>query len=214
MTLVAEAVMSTDNVVAVAAIADGDVAMLILGLTLSIPLIVYGGVALSAPGRGFPMLTVGVAGLVARIGGSLIGGDPVIAGWIAHQAPAVAIMAPLAAAIFVLAEGRPPAPAPSAKTLAERSPAALPFDPPARGRAAAGFLRERRAPPQTWTPVDPGRAAIEVGRGQGSDESEKCEPQSADERFVLLGFLSLFLVVGRIVLWAIVAGGGVLDARG
>ncbi len=39
MTLVADAVMSTDNVVAVAAIADDDVAMLILGLTLSIPLI-------------------------------------------------------------------------------------------------------------------------------------------------------------------------------
>ncbi len=168
---------------------------------------------MSAPGRGFPMLTVSVAGLVARFGGSPIVGDPGLAGWIAHQGPAVAMVAPLAVAIFVLAEGRPPAPAPSAKAIAERSPAALPFDPPARGRAAAGFLRERRGPPQTWTPVDPGRAAIEVGRGQGSDESAKSEPQSADERFVLLGFLSLFLVVGLIILWAIVAGGGVLDAR-
>ena len=62
--LVADVAMSLDNVVAVAALANGDVALLALGLALSVPAIVFGGVLLGQVARRSPSLTLGAAVLI------------------------------------------------------------------------------------------------------------------------------------------------------
>ncbi|HLW90767.1 MAG TPA: YjbE family putative metal transport protein [Roseiarcus sp.] len=214
--LVADVAMSMDNIVAVAAIANGDVATLVLGVALSIPLIVYGGFALSALGRSSPALTEGAAVLVAWIGGSLIVTDPAIADWVERQAPALALMAPLAAAIFVLAEGRTRALASSEKVVSERSSRVAHQPPvPAPRRAADGVLGERPRPSsRLLANLALATAAAGVDQRSVSVEAELGETRSGEDRLVLLGFLALFLIAGLIVLWAIVSGDGVLDARG
>src|SRR3989442_9365439 len=79
--LIADLVMSLDNVIAVAAAAGGSVLLLILGLAISIPLVIFGATLLLKLMERFPVLiTLGRA----RIGwgaGEKLGTDPPLEGW-------------------------------------------------------------------------------------------------------------------------------------
>src|ERR1700687_2043805 len=76
--VVADVVMSLDNVVAVAAVAHGNWILLSLGLAISVPLIVVGAALITAIFERWPILVWSGAGLLGRVrGGSLIA-DPVI----------------------------------------------------------------------------------------------------------------------------------------
>ena len=60
--LVADLVMSLDNVLAVAAAAKGNVPLLVMGLLVSIPLIIFGATLLTKVMERFPIIiTVGAA---------------------------------------------------------------------------------------------------------------------------------------------------------
>ncbi|WP_371877330.1 TerC family protein [Alsobacter ponti] len=74
--VIADAVMSLDNVVAIAAAADGNVALFIFGLLVSIPLIVMGSTLLMALISRFPIFVWGGAALLGWIGGEMIVTDP------------------------------------------------------------------------------------------------------------------------------------------
>jgi YjbE family integral membrane protein len=75
---VADVVMSLDNVIAVAAAADGSFALLLFGLGVSIPLIVAGANIIVAMLNYFPVIVWGGAGLLGWIAGDVIATDPVV----------------------------------------------------------------------------------------------------------------------------------------
>ncbi|CAN1499768.1 TerC Membrane protein TerC, possibly involved in tellurium resistance [Rhabdaerophilaceae bacterium] len=79
---IADAVMSLDNVIAIAAAAGGNVWLFIFGLLLSIPLIVFGSQILSSIIDRFPLIVWGGAALLGWIAGEMIVTDPVVLGWL------------------------------------------------------------------------------------------------------------------------------------
>jgi YjbE family integral membrane protein len=72
---VADAVMSLDNVVAIAAIAREDYSLFIFGLALSVPLIVVGASAITAILTKFPIFVWAGAALLGWIAGEMIISD-------------------------------------------------------------------------------------------------------------------------------------------
>ena len=81
--VVADIVMSLDNVIAVAAAANGSVPLLILGLAISVPLIVAGAALIMAVLEKLPVLVWLGAGLLGWIAGEVIATDPAVAPWLA-----------------------------------------------------------------------------------------------------------------------------------
>jgi YjbE family integral membrane protein len=75
----ADVVMSLDNVIAIAAAADGSIALLVFGLMVSIPLIVTGAALIMAVLDRLPVLVWAGAGLLGWIAGHVIATDPAIA---------------------------------------------------------------------------------------------------------------------------------------
>lgn len=80
---VADVVMSLDNVIAVAAVADGSLALLIFGLGVSIPAIVAGANIIMTMLTYFPLIIWAGAALLGWIAGEVIASDPVIADYTA-----------------------------------------------------------------------------------------------------------------------------------
>src|SRR5580765_1587132 len=76
--VVADIVMSLDNVIAVAAAANGSVPLLILGLAISIPLIVAGAALIMALLNKLPILVWAGAALLGWIAGDVIATDPAV----------------------------------------------------------------------------------------------------------------------------------------
>lgn len=80
---VADVVMSLDNVIAVAAVADGSLALLVFGLGVSIPLIVAGANILMALLNYFPLIIWAGAGLLGWIAGEVLASDPAVTDYMA-----------------------------------------------------------------------------------------------------------------------------------
>ncbi|MBW8858144.1 MAG: TerC family protein, partial [Bradyrhizobium sp.] len=77
--VVADIVMSLDNVIAVAAAANGSAPLLVLGLAISVPLIVAGAALIMALLAKLPVLVWAGAALLGWIAGEVIATDPGIA---------------------------------------------------------------------------------------------------------------------------------------
>src|SRR3954468_3619067 len=77
---IADAVMSLDNVLAIAAVAKDSMFLLILGLTISIPLIVAGAALIMALLSRFPVFVWLGAGLLGWVAGQMLITDPWLAG--------------------------------------------------------------------------------------------------------------------------------------
>ena len=147
----ADAAMSLDNVVALAAIAGGDFWLLAIGVLMSIPILAYGAVILTQIIRRAPeILTVGAA-FLGWIAGGMATSDPLVAGWVQTNAPALAVFAPPLAALFVVIAGQgakrretkaAPLPAISVKQATKRAP------PPPREPAIAPQLAPFSACPR------------------------------------------------------------------
>jgi YjbE family integral membrane protein len=231
--IVSDAAMSLDNVVALAAVSDGNFWLLLFGLALSIPLIVFGSFGFSALMRAFPLLTDLGAGLLGWVAGGMIARDPWIANWIDVQAPALDLVLPLACAIFVLVQGR------FARENAAREKAAPPRPrkaPPPRARPApkpkpepetnpepilkeAAF--EEAAEPAPALPATPKEAETPkllaqevVSAGSQSEDANGTDPVPAvgaeeeggsDDRVMIIGLVALFLVFGFFLLVFILA---------
>jgi YjbE family integral membrane protein len=87
---VADVVMSLDNVIAVAAVADGSLALLVFGLGVSIPAIVAGANIIMALLNYFPLIIWAGAGLLGWIAGDVIASDPIVADYAASFGPGAA----------------------------------------------------------------------------------------------------------------------------
>ena len=81
--LIADLVMSIDNVIAVAAAAQGSMTLLILGLAISIPLVIFGSTLLLHLMERWPVIiTIGGA-LLGFVAGEMLVTDPALADWMA-----------------------------------------------------------------------------------------------------------------------------------
>jgi YjbE family integral membrane protein len=70
--VVADVTMSTDNILAVAAIAQGDFYLLLFGLGLSIPLVVFASGMLAKVMDNYPVIVYAGAALLGRVAGQMI----------------------------------------------------------------------------------------------------------------------------------------------
>jgi YjbE family integral membrane protein len=115
--LVADLIMSIDNVIAVAAAANAAAptpelasmkyTLLVLGLAISIPIVVFGSVMmLKVMGR-FPVIIALGAALLGWIAGDIMVTDPAVSGWVRQHAAWLQAWhaAPIAGAVFVTACG-------------------------------------------------------------------------------------------------------------
>ena len=82
--LVADIVMSLDNTLAIAGVAKGDWTLLIAGLVLSIPLIVFGSTIIMKMIERFPVIVYIGAGLIAFTSGEMIDSDQAIQPYLPH----------------------------------------------------------------------------------------------------------------------------------
>jgi YjbE family integral membrane protein len=79
--LIADLVMSLDNVIAVAAAAGGHMGLLIIGLAISIPLVVFGATLLIKLMERFPVIITIGAGLIGWVAGEMLVADSALQGW-------------------------------------------------------------------------------------------------------------------------------------
>ncbi|MGH6682350.1 MAG: TerC family protein [Pseudolabrys sp.] len=89
---IADIVMSLDNVIAIAAAAGGNAALLVLGLAISIPLIVAGAAAIVTLLDRFPILVWAGAALLGWVAGEMIATDPVVTSYLMHNYDASAAL--------------------------------------------------------------------------------------------------------------------------
>ncbi len=101
--IIADIIMSLDNTLAIAAIAKGDYLLLIIGLALSIPLIIFGSQILVVIMNRFPIIVYIGAGLIAWTAGEMIIRDQKIGHYFTAHTPEWLI--PLAITAGVIALG-------------------------------------------------------------------------------------------------------------
>jgi YjbE family integral membrane protein len=80
--LIADLVMSVDNVLAVAAAAKGSFLLLIIGLAISIPLVVFGAAMLLGLMVRFPLIVILGAAILGWTAGEMGVTDPAILHWV------------------------------------------------------------------------------------------------------------------------------------
>ncbi|OIQ95360.1 sensor protein EvgS precursor [mine drainage metagenome] len=104
--LLADLVMSLDNVVALSAVAQGNMLVLVFGLLLSVPLLMYGSTFVGRLLTDYPQLIPAGAALLGWVAGDVACSDPLVADWIHSQAPALTVTVPALSALFVLLDAR------------------------------------------------------------------------------------------------------------
>ncbi len=121
--LVADVVMSLDNVIAVAAAAAGDWTLLLIGLAISIPLVVFGATLLVKVMERFPIVIAIGAALIGFVAGEMAWEDQAIASITRmHPAAYKYALAALCAA-FVVVVGQWLAQRATSRTAASQHPA-------------------------------------------------------------------------------------------
>ena len=103
--IVADLVMSLDNVMAVAAAAKGNVPLIVFGLVISIPIVVFGSQLIMRIIGRFPVLVWAGGGLLGYIAGDMAIEDPAIAPWIAANISYATVFAPAAGFVLVVVTG-------------------------------------------------------------------------------------------------------------
>jgi hypothetical protein len=101
--LIADAVMSLDNVIAVAAAARGDMTLIVIGLVISIPLVVFGAAILIKLIERYPIVVTIGAALVGYVGGEVIVTDPLLHHWVDEHASWLHVVAPVVGAAGLVA---------------------------------------------------------------------------------------------------------------
>ena len=103
--IVADLVMSLDNVMGVAAAAKGNRPLIVFGLIVSIPIVVLGSQVIMRLIARFPILVLAGGGLLGYIAGEMMVEDPAVAPWIAANVSQIAALAPGVGFALVVALG-------------------------------------------------------------------------------------------------------------
>jgi YjbE family integral membrane protein len=100
--LIADLVMSLDNVIAVAAAAKGSFLLLILGLAISIPLVIFGSTLMIKLMERFPIIVVLGAALIGWVGGETIASDFIFKDYVAANGWVHYVAAAAGAALVIV----------------------------------------------------------------------------------------------------------------
>jgi YjbE family integral membrane protein len=103
--VIADLIMSLDNVIGVAAAAKDNVVLLVIGLAVSIPLIIYGSTLILKLMTRFPVIIVVGAGLLGWVAGEMAVSDLGIKAW-ADNHHLLHTAAPATGALLVVAVGK------------------------------------------------------------------------------------------------------------
>ena len=104
--LIADLVMSLDNVIAVAAAAGGSAMLLIIGLAISIPLVIFGATMLLKLMERWPIIITVGAGLLGFVAGEMAWEDNAIHAFTSQYPSQVKYVIAIAGAAFVILLGR------------------------------------------------------------------------------------------------------------
>lgn len=103
--IVADLVMSLDNVLGVAAAAKGNVPLIVIGLLISIPLIIFGSTMIMKLMDRFPVLVTLGGGLLGYVAGEMAVSDPFLEQWLTNH-PYVHFGLPWLCALLVVIMGK------------------------------------------------------------------------------------------------------------
>jgi YjbE family integral membrane protein len=103
--IVADLVMSLDNVIGVAAAAKGSLVLLVFGLVVSIPLVVVGAQLIMKLIERLPWLVIAGAGLLGYIAGDIAVADTSVRPWIDDRVPSLHYFAPAVGVLVVVVVG-------------------------------------------------------------------------------------------------------------
>jgi YjbE family integral membrane protein len=93
--IVADVVMSLDNVLAVAAAAQGDLVLVVFGIALSLPLVVWGSGVLARMMNRWPWIIWVGAGILGYVAGEMILKDRIVAGWLGSAGEVLHYLLPI-----------------------------------------------------------------------------------------------------------------------
>jgi YjbE family integral membrane protein len=104
--IIADAVMSLDNVVAIAGAARGSITLVVMGLIVSVPIIVWGSKLIIKLMDRFPLIIVVGAGLLGWIAGGMSITDASSKDWVNANAAFLHWLAPVCGALLVVVTGK------------------------------------------------------------------------------------------------------------
>ena len=104
--IIADIVMSLDNVLGMAGAAKGHLGMLFLGLLITMPLILFGSAMLVKLMERFPQFIVIGAGLLGYVAGDMAVADPAVKNYIDSHVHFLETLAPIIGAVFVVIAGK------------------------------------------------------------------------------------------------------------
>lgn len=123
--IIADIVMSLDNVLGMAGAAKGHYGMLFVGLLITMPVILFGSAMLMKLMERFPVfITIG-AGLLGYVAGDMAVGDVAVKGYVEVHAHILDVAAPLVGALFVVMAGKMLARRKERESAANRVPGTL-----------------------------------------------------------------------------------------
>ena len=100
--IIADVVMSIDNVLGVAAAAKGSLLLLVFGLAVSVPLVIGGAQLIMRLIERYPVLIVAGGGLLGFVAGELIVEDTALVDGVHAHAPWLSWAAPLVGVVLVV----------------------------------------------------------------------------------------------------------------
>ena len=104
--IVADAVMSLDNVIAVAGAANGSMVLVTLGILVSIPIVVWGSQLVLKLMDRYPIVITAGGALLGWIGGGMIVTDPALPANLLSGIPYAKTLAAIGGAVLVIAIGK------------------------------------------------------------------------------------------------------------
>ena len=104
--IIADFVMSLDNALAITAAAKGDIGLVVFGLLLSVPIIIWGSALILQLMERFPVIVTAGAGLLGWLGGGLMISDKLLAEFTAMSPPATPTIAAAMGVILVISVGK------------------------------------------------------------------------------------------------------------
>ncbi len=104
--IIADIIMSLDNVLAMAGAAHGHIWMLAVALVITVPVILFGSALLMKLMERFPIFVTVGAALIGWVAGEMVISDPAIKHWVDANAAILHTISPIFCAAFVVATGK------------------------------------------------------------------------------------------------------------
>jgi YjbE family integral membrane protein len=104
--IIADMIMSLDNVLAMAGAANGHLWMLVVGLVITVPVILFGSALLMKLMERFPIFVMVGAALIGWVAGEMAISDPAIKEWVDVHAAILHTVMPIFCAAFVIGTGK------------------------------------------------------------------------------------------------------------